>query len=143
MSNRIPDPASGFEEEGVPDMGYTLPGKEITGDPQEGFEPPHDVAMAADDYGTTVAEQVAGEPHDLRISREQPDVLADVDKPFDESEGVDTPFSEHAGTRAGRLVDPDEGVRTDTEAALVAHDAGTDLGGFSAEEAAIHIEPGV
>ena len=143
MSARTPDPASGFEDEGVPEMGYTLPGKEITGDPQEGLEPPHDVAIAADDYGTTEAEQIAGEPHDLRISREQPDVLADADRPYDESEGVDNPFSEHAGTRAGRLVDLDEGARSDTEADLVARDAGTDQGGFSAEEAAIHIEPGV
>ena len=35
-------------------------------------EPP----LAADEYGTTVAEMAAGEPLDLRLSREEPDVLS-------------------------------------------------------------------
>jgi hypothetical protein len=37
------------------------------------------------------------------------------------------------------MVDPDEGAYDDTEADLVAYDVGTDLGGYSAEEAAMHI----
>jgi hypothetical protein len=43
----------------------------------------------------------------------------------------------------GRLVEPDEGAHTDTEADLVAGDVGTDLGGYSAEESAMHLEPEV
>ena len=61
----------------------------------------------------------------------------------DESEGADTPFDERAGQGVGRLVEPDEGARSDTEADLVASDVGTDLGGYSAEEAAMHVEPEV
>ena len=48
--------------------------------------------------------------------------------------------------RAGRLVDPDEGVREDEEKDLVAEDVGIDGAGASAEEAAMHVvtdEPGV
>nr|BFE84832.1 hypothetical protein GCM10020093_074330 [Planobispora longispora] len=43
--------------------------------------------------------------------------------------------------RAGRLVAPDEGVREDTEADLVAGDVGADTGGYTAEEAAMRVEP--
>jgi hypothetical protein len=41
--------------------------------------------------------------------------------------------------RAGRLVDPDEGLGEDTEKDLVARDVGIDAGAASAEEAAMHI----
>ena len=41
--------------------------------------------------------------------------------------------------RAGRLVDPDEGVREDAEKDLVAEDVGIDGAGASAEEAAMHV----
>ena len=93
--------------------------------------------------GTTAAEQAEGEPLDTRLEREEPDVLAAVDQPADESAGADTPFDERAGQGVGRLVETDEGARTDTEADLVAGDVGTDLGGYSAEESAMHLEPEV
>ena len=51
------------------------------------------------------------------------------------------PFDERAGQGVGRLVEPDEGARGDTEADLVATDSGTDLGGYTAEESAMHLEP--
>ncbi|MDF5757132.1 DUF5709 domain-containing protein [Spongiactinospora sp. TRM90649] len=47
---------------------------------------------------------------------------------------------EEAPRPAGRLVEPDEGVRADTEAEEIAREVGPDSGGFSAEEAAMHIE---
>ena len=50
---------------------------------------------------------------------------------------------ERAGQGVGRLVGTDEGARSDTEADLVAGDVGTDLGGYSAEESAMHLEPEV
>ena len=43
--------------------------------------------------------------------------------------------------RAGRLVDPDEGLGEDTEKDLVADDVGIDGAAASAEEAAVHIVP--
>lgn len=107
------------------------------------MEPPHDTAVAVDEFGTTVAEQRAGEPLEGRLDREVPDVLAAVDLPADESAAADTPFAERAGQGVGRLVEPDEGVRSDTEADMTATDVGTDLGGYSAEEAAMRVEPEV
>ncbi|MDQ6648554.1 MAG: DUF5709 domain-containing protein [Actinomycetota bacterium] len=143
MSGRIPEPASAAEEDGQPDMGYVLAEKEITGDAQEGLElSPRDTPLAVDDYGTTAAEEAAGEPLDLRLSREEPDVLDRADLDADESEGADSPYPVDAEERVGRIVESDEGARSDTEAEAVGHDVGTDLGGFSAEERAMHIEPG-
>ena len=42
---------------------------------------------------------------------------------------------------AGRLVAPDEGVRGDDEPDEIAAEVGPDAGGFSAEEAAMRVEP--
>ena len=41
--------------------------------------------------------------------------------------------------RAGRLVEPDEGLESDTEKDMIAYDAGIAGAGASAEEAAVHI----
>jgi len=143
MSSRFPEKPSDMEAEGIPDPGFAPDAHDLTGQGESTMEPPHDTALAVDDYGTTVAEQRAGEPISVRVEREEPDVLAAVDLPADESPNADTPFSERAGQGIGRLVEPDEGARTDTEADMVATDAGTDLGGYSAEEAAMHLEPEV
>jgi hypothetical protein len=43
--------------------------------------------------------------------------------------------------RAGRLVEPNEGIGPDSEADLVGNDVGIDGGAASAEEAAVHIVP--
>ena len=143
MSSRIPEPPSEAEAEGIPDPGFSDPTQLIAGDTQEAVEPPHDTAIAVDEWGTTAAEQAEGEPLDSRLAREEDDVLAALDSPADESEGADTPFDERAGQGVGRLVEADEGARSDTEADMVAGDVGTDLGGYSAEESAMHLEPEV
>jgi hypothetical protein len=118
-----------MEAEGIPDT-----------DDDGAMEPPHDVAIAVDDFGTTAAEMHDGEPLDGRIAREEPDVISLVALDADESAGLD---DRRAGQGVGRLVESDEGARTDTEAELVAADVGTDLGGYSAEESAMHLEPEV
>ncbi len=143
MSSRIPSAPSAAEAEGIPDPGFSEPGQLESGDTEATVEPPHDTALAVEDFGTTASELHDGEPLEGRLDREEPDVLDAVDRPADESEGADTPFDERAGQGVGRLVEPDEGARGDTEAELVATDAGTDLGGYSAEEAAMHLEPEV
>jgi hypothetical protein len=93
---------------------------------------PVDRPVAVDDWGTTAREELAGESLDGRLAREQPDPALDVDVPYlSEAEGIgDAP--------AGRIVDLDEGVRTDTVKENVAYDAGRDDGQRSAEEAAMH-----
>ena len=143
MTARIPEKPSEHEAEGIPDPGYADPGQLESGDGSAVTEPPRDTALAVDDFGTTARELAEGESLDGRISREEPDVLVQVDAPADESEGADTPFDDRAGQGVGRLVEPDEGARSDTEADMVAQDVGTDLGGYSAEEAAMHVEPEV
>jgi hypothetical protein len=42
---------------------------------------------------------------------------------------------------SGRLVAPDEGAHPDTEPDEVAHETGPDFGGYSAEEAAMRVDP--
>lgn len=140
MTGRIPEPADPFEEEGIPTQGDGLPQKRIAGDWQDGLEPPHDFFMAADDYGTTAREQSEGEALSMRVDREVPDVLEAVDQPASAAADSDSPFPE-GDDRVGRIVETDEGARTDAEKDAVAYDAGTDLGGLTAEEAAMHIEP--
>ena len=43
--------------------------------------------------------------------------------------------------RAGRIVEPDEGAREDTEGGMVGTDVGIDGAAASAEEAAVHVIP--
>lgn len=143
MTSRIPESPSEFEAEGIPDPSSSPGNGDATGQLEGTTEPPRDTALAADDYGTTARELHDGEPLDGRLAREEPDVLALVDRPADESAGTDTPYDQRAGQGIGRLVEPDEGARADTEADLVAQDVGTDLGGYTAEEAAMHLEPEV
>ncbi|WP_344604767.1 DUF5709 domain-containing protein [Streptomyces glaucus] len=106
----------------------------------EGYSPP-EKPLGVTKHGITAAEQHDGETLDQRLAQEVPDVSAargdDVgDLPGGEGEPVDP----EAGTaRAGRLVAPDEGVRTDTTRESVAQDVGIDAGAAGAEEAAVHV----
>ncbi len=142
MTARIPERPSPFEAEGVPDPGETGAGQDVSDEPGSAYgeDPPGDTAAAVDDFGTTAREEHDGESLDGRLDREQPEVLAAAGVDADESEGADTPFGERAGQGVGRLVEPDEGGRSDTESDLVATDEGTDLGGYTAEESAMHLE---
>ena len=120
-----------LESEGVPDLEGPLPGKERTGDPQEGVAPPNYSAKASTDWGTTVDEQRRPEPLDVRVGREQPDIGAD-----------DTGFDPDAWQEPVRVVDDadtDVGLRDD-EGELVAREGDEDASDLSAEEAAVHVE---
>jgi hypothetical protein len=139
VSSRIPDPADPFEEEGLASPDPDNDGKRITGDTQEEIQPPLDHPIAIDDFGTTAVEEAAGESLDGRLRREQPDMSAAGDA--DESPDADQPYPVDPEERVGRIVETDEGARSDTEPDAVAVDIGTDHGGFSAEERAMHIEP--
>lgn len=93
---------------------------------------PTERPIGVDEFGTTAQEQLEGESLEGRIQRELPDPALEVDVAYlSEAEGIgDAP--------AGRIVDLDEGVRTDDVKENVAYDAGRDQGGRSAEEAAMH-----
>jgi hypothetical protein len=104
--------------------------EDLEGTPGPDFPP--ETASGVDEFGTTAAEMHDGEPLDARLAREEPDVI--------DLAGVD---ADESAPPVGRLVESDEGARTDTEAEMVAADVGSDLGGYSAEEAAMHLEPEV
>jgi hypothetical protein len=141
MTSRIPDSADPFEEAGQASESPGLPGKRITGDPQDDMIVPGDEPQGVDEFGTTAEEQREGEPLDLRLSREEPDLLSRVDQPADESPEAADPYPVDHDERVGRITESDEGARPDTEAETVSHDVGIDAGGFTAEERAMHIEP--
>ena len=77
-----------------------------------------------DTVAATAAEQREGESLTGRLAREEPEAV----------------YPAEPAPEVGRLVEPDEGVRADTESDLIASDSG-DTAGLSAEEAALHLEP--
>lgn len=102
-------------------------------------------------FGSTAEEQHEGESLDELLAEEEPDAgaedYADSDEHHQHSDWDEnatdediTRYEAEAGPdpRAGRLVADDEGAHADAEADLVAHDAGADSGGATAEEAAVH-----
>ena len=84
-----------------------------------------DTYLASTKWGVTAEEERLGEPLDLRLSEEEPDV--DQGSPVVEDDA------------AGRIVADDEGARPDVQKDAVANDVGADDGDYSAEEAAIHL----
>ncbi|MEV5959388.1 DUF5709 domain-containing protein [Streptomyces sp. NPDC051987] len=108
----------------------------------EGYSPP-EKPLGVTRSGTTAAEQRTGESLDERLAQEVPDVTASEEDGIGDLPGGDgEPRDPEAGDRrAGRLVAPDEGVRTDTTKEAVAEDAGVDGGAAGAEEAAVHVVP--
>jgi len=132
MTSRIPEPPSELEEEGIPDMQDTDPRLLAAGDVHETIEPPHDYPVAVNDYGTTLTEMREGESLDDRLGRELPDTGFGGQAEGDPGGGPDV----------GRLVEPDEGAHADVEGTAVASSVGTDVGGYSPEERAMHIEEG-
>ncbi|WP_067171576.1 DUF5709 domain-containing protein [Microtetraspora niveoalba] len=147
-----PDPRSRAEDEGIPDLREGTPQREWAHDPQE--EPiPGETPVGIDEYGTTSEEMAQGESLDMRLSREVPDKtllygspedaepdIADERVPYGREEEVG---SEGEDTRhtAGRLVDPDEGIRPDVDKEMIGEDVGPDSGGYGPEETAMRIEP--
>jgi hypothetical protein len=140
VSSRIGDPSDPFEDEGQASPDPALASKRITGDPQDDMPVPGDKPVAVNDFGTTAWEEQHGEPLDQRLQREEPDL--DGTTAPDTSDGADMPYPTDHEERVGRIVETDEGAREDDEATVIATDVGTDLGGFTAEERAMHIEPG-
>jgi hypothetical protein len=100
-------------------------------------------------FGSTAAEEEAGESLDQHLAEEEPDVVPDIDDERPEDiDGDDDAADEDVDglllddgpdPRAGRLVAEDEGAHPDAEADLVARDVGIDGGAASAEEAAVHV----
>jgi hypothetical protein len=104
----------------------------------EGYSPP-------ENYSTLVREG-EHETLDERLAEEipEPDPYADETEENnltvrDEQENLDD--GEVGAERAGRLVDPNEGIGLDLDKDMIGSDVGIDGAAASAEEAAVHIVP--
>ncbi len=122
-------PESGLEDDGVLDASDTLEG-DPGDDPLDTGIVPADRWSAGERFGTTAAEEEAGESLDQLLAEEEPD----IDPYADGAAGSES----EPDPRAGRLVDTGEGEYADDEPDLVARDVGIDAGAASAEEAAVH-----
>jgi hypothetical protein len=83
-----------------------------------------------------------GESGDARLATEAELDDPEVEALVAEAGGdTDVPAADFAepDARAGRLVEPDEGLESDTEKDMIAYDAGISGAGASAEEAAVHV----
>jgi Family of unknown function (DUF5709) len=81
------------------------------------------------------------EDRDARLATEaddDPEVRASLAEDGGDTD-VPAPEFEEQQPRAGRLVEPDEGLESDTEKDMIAYDAGISGAGASAEEAAVHL----
>jgi hypothetical protein len=135
------DPSSDIDENDLEDDGTLDASDTLDGDP--GDDPldtgilPADRWSAGEGFGTTLAEERAGESLDQLLAEEDPD----PDPYAEAAEPEDDPLTgDDLEPRAGRLVAEDEGSHPDTEADLVARDVGIDGGAASAEEAAVHVQ---
>ena len=105
-----------------------------------GWSPP-EKPWAVDDWGTTEAEELAGESLDGRLAREVPEDADDEGDGLGDTSDTDGELidDEVGDVRAGRLVDADDGGTSDTDAELYGRDAGIDGAAASAEEAAVPV----
>jgi hypothetical protein len=93
----------------------------------EGYSPPERYSpLIREGEHETLDERLEEE-----IPEPDPYAVDDQDEILDDGEVGDE--------RAGRLVDPNEGIGPDVESNLVGNDVGIDGGAASAEEAAVHI----
>jgi hypothetical protein len=137
-----------LEDYEVEDATDTLDGNPGDDPLDTGLTPPQHWS-AASRFGTTAAEEEAGESLDQLLAEEEPDPevapdderLEDVaDDPGAADEDVDgLLLDDGPDPRAGRLVAEDEGSEPVTEPDLVGRDAGIDGGAATAEEAAMHV----
>lgn len=104
----------------------------------EGYSPPENYSVE-----TRIGDR---ENLDQRLAEEvpEPDPYAEPEVEDnltvrDELENIDD--GEVGDVRAGRLVDPNEGIGPDVDKDLIGEDVGIDAGAAGAEEAAMHIVP--
>jgi nitroreductase len=128
-----------MDDEGVLDASDTLEG-DPGDDPLDQGIIPADRWSAGERFGTTAAEEEAGESLDQLLAEEEPDV--DPYSAADDDRDYETGLRSQPGPdpRAGRLVAEDEGTHEVDESDLVARDVGIDAGAASAEEAAVHVD---
>lgn len=117
------------EDDGLLDPSDTLLDRDQL---DEGYSPP-ERPYAVEDWGTTPAEEAAGEPMDARLRREVPEAGPDRGDGLGDSSDTDGELldQEVGDVRSGRLADDGD--------ELFATDVGIDGGAATAEEAAVHL----
>ncbi|GAA3616394.1 DUF5709 domain-containing protein [Kineosporia mesophila] len=159
MSNSTPEPGDSDEvyqpssdgSDDTYDLDQAFGDDDVDGQVYDaGYSPP-EKPRGMTRFGTTDAEEAQGESLDARLAQEEPDpnLASDLEaSPTDENvdsvdnnriEDEELSYAEVGQGRAGRLVDPDEGLGADEEKDLIGSDVGIDQGAASAEEAAVHI----
>ncbi|QLQ34982.1 DUF5709 domain-containing protein [Micromonospora robiginosa] len=123
------------EDDGVLDASDTL--DDSVGDPLDTGIAAADHWTAANRFGTTAAEERAGDSLAHLLAQEEPDVDPYAEPAEDEDELIRRGYEREA--RTGRLVADDQGFGEDQQADSVAWDVGIDGGAASAEEAAVHL----
>ena len=116
----------------------TLADGDVEDQLDRGYSPPEKYSPAQG-FGNTPYEEAVGESLDQRVAQEVPeaDPYAQAEAEADREQVA----GEVGDERAGRLVDPDEGLGEDVEKDLVGDDVGIDGAAASAEEAAVHVVP--
>ena len=116
----------------------TLADGDVEDQLDRGYSPPEKYSPAQG-FGNTPYEEAVGESLDQRVAQEVPeaDPYAQAEAEADREQVA----GEVGDERAGRLVDPDEGLGEDLEKDLVGDDVGIDGAAASAEEAAVHVVP--
>lgn len=116
----------------------TLADGDVEDQLDRGYSPPEKYSPAQG-FGNTPYEEAVGESLDQRVAQEVPeaDPYAQAEAEADREQVT----GEVGDERAGRLVDPDEGLGEDVEKDLVGDDVGIDGAAASAEEAAVHVVP--
>lgn len=137
-----PDPGSRFEDAGIPDLQDGTPEQQWAEDPEE-LPLPGDAPNASVDWGTTVEEQLEGEPLTRRLSREEADpALAEIGDDLEGTTEQDVDrVDDDSDVSVGRLVNEQDLAPGDEEVDTEAADVGADGGGLTPEEQAMHLEP--
>src|ERR1700681_4173703 len=135
------DPSSDIDENDLEDDGTLDASDTLDGDPGDdpldaGIIPP-DRWSAGEGFGTTLAEEQAGESLDQLLAEEEPE--PDPYAEAEDDEDGDGLADNEPDPRSGRLVAEDEGAHPDKEPDLFARDVGIDGGAAGAEEAAVHV----
>jgi hypothetical protein len=134
--DEIYDPSDNLEDDGTLDASDTLDG-DPGDDPLDAGIIPPDRWSAGEGFGTTLAEERAGESLDQLLAEEEPE--PDPYAEAEDDEDDDGLADNEPDPRSGRLVAADEGAHPDEEQDLLARDVGIDGGAAGAEEAAVHV----
>ena len=137
-NNTVDDDRSEQLDQDPLQPGYSLNDRGVADALDEGYSPPEkpSVLLREGEHDTLDArlaeEEPEPDPYALPVEEENLTVR-------DELENLDD--GEVGDERAGRLMDPNQGIGPDVEKDMIGEDVGIDAGAASAEEAAMHIVP--